>query len=1764
MKGHKGILKRSLAICLAMATVITTVYRPDRTAWAETSTIQPDTVTENEIQTEGTNSFGNLLNKELEEKLDEQKENAGYNVFSLEVTGTTVNVELEALEACTLVVGIYDEAGTTMLGSGTADVPEKAESATVTVDIASMPTYFDVKAYLIDSETQAPLCQVFDCPTYTQEMQEFLKKSVNDFDADRVLNLDDSEDNNFAVFQEDVKYIEEQENANQVTTEDEANNTYVIENASEEIQALQPGDTTALEYEAGQVLIIKVASITLDGTTATIVGEDTSLEEVFEYMKIDTESYTGDATVDTSNLEEGITYRGMSTSEEVQAQTVAAEDEMTADQAGGADKEGITLKYDIDCSLSSEHNEVKVSGSVEINVKVNLNLCITPTKQYFEFCIDYKLQTSIGVTGKIKFVFPLGKMEFSPVAGVYIRITPKVEEEFSGSLTLTATLTGRVGASITVGAPAVNLSKSPTLNTSLRIEGRAYIGVVFEPEIVLVCDQLLRAGVAFRVGAALTLKSELLEAPPSVIHGCRECFSGDISVIISATFELCFLNMDSLTVKKTFETRIKLADCHFSLDYDEFQLCPCPRKGYLAKLKVIDKNKKAVPNATITGKFLTKENGVVKPISSVTTDAKGKVNVYMPYGTQTIQVKSNERQMSQTINKLDKREEITITLKNKVPINSTVFPDDNFRKYISQNFDTNGDGVLSEGEIAKVKAIVIYDSTRLNGIEVFYDLKRLYCGNQLSELDVSKNVALEMLICTTSQLSELDVSKNVALKTLHCEHNQLSELDVSKNVALKYLGCDSNKLSKLDVSKNAALEELDCRNNQLGELDVSKNVALKTLHCEHNQLSELDVSKDTALEYLDCSNNQLSELDVSKNAALEDLYCGNNQLSELDVSKNVALKYLDCDYNQLSELDVSKNAALKILLCGNNQLSKLDVSKNVALEDLGCSYNQLGELDVSKNVALEDLGCSYNRLSELDVSKNAALESLGCSSNRLSELDVSKNTALEYLDCRNNQLSKLDVSKNVALEDLRCDSNRLSKLAVSKNAALEYLDCDYNQLSELDVSKNAALKTLHCEHNQLSKLDVSKNVALEDLGCSYNRLSELDVSKNAVLEELDCSDNRLSELDVSKNAALEELDCSYNQLSKLDVSKNTALEYLDCRNNRLSKLDVSKNVALWYLSCDSNVKLTGWPRTTKSSNTANSDAITAESISDLTPEFPGQSGDISDSVKYDQDLEAELATEEETASDSEPLTSPVTYTDLLPNSIYNFYVLKDKEEAISSGNLLYIIQITSDENGQATIPFAYNQSCNSPQAKLVGMEKLDIAGAEVTIEDLYYTGEAQDAEPTVVYKGTALEPGKDYTITGDYQATEIGTYTIQIVGTGLYKGSLEKSYQILPITVAEIKLSQSTLSMKKGETAALTVTITPENATDKAVDWTSSDTKIATVDSTGKVTAVSAGTASITCTAQDGSDKKATCKVTVTDPTPPKPSVVKVAKITLNKTTASVGKGKAMQLTAIVTPTNATNKAVTWKSSNTKIATVSSTGKVTAKAAGTVTITCMAQDGSGKKATCKVTVTESKPPVKPTVKVTKVTLNKKTATLSPKETLTLKATVTPTNATNKGVIWKSSNTKIATVSSTGRVTAKSAGTVTITCTAKDGSGKKATCKITVYNNTQAYVARIYTKALGRAAEPAGLNYWVGEINAKRRTPVQVAEEFFFAPEFVNKKLNNTEYVKVLYRTFMGREYDKGGLDYWVARLNKGESRKSVLEAFAGCPEFKNIVKSFGL
>ena len=187
-----------------------------------------------------------------------------------------------------------------------------------------------------------------------------------------------------------------------------------------------------------------------------------------------------------------------------------------------------------------------------------------------------------------------------------------------------------------------------------------------------------------------------------------------------------------------------------------------------------------------------------------------------------------------------------------------------------------------------------------------------------------------------------------------------------------------------------------------------------------------------------------------------------------------------------------------------------------------------------------------------------ALIELSCFDNQLTSLDVSKNTALTSLNCSGNPLTSLDVSKNTALTNLICDYNQLTSLDVSKNTALTDLSCFCNQLTSLDVSKNTALTSLNCSSNQLTSLDVSKNTALTSLGCYNNHLTSLDVSKNTVLTCLECGGNQLTSLDVSKNTALTWLDCNWNHLTSLDVSKNTALERLFCYDNQLMCLDASK------------------------------------------------------------------------------------------------------------------------------------------------------------------------------------------------------------------------------------------------------------------------------------------------------------------------------------------------------------------------------------------------------------------------------------------------------------------------------------------------------------------------------------------------------------------------------------------------------------------------------
>lgn len=254
------------------------------------------------------------------------------------------------------------------------------------------------------------------------------------------------------------------------------------------------------------------------------------------------------------------------------------------------------------------------------------------------------------------------------------------------------------------------------------------------------------------------------------------------------------------------------------------------------------------------------------------------------------------------------------------------------------------------------------------------------------------------------------------------------------------------------------------------------------------------------------------------------------------------------------------------------------------------------------------------------------------------------------------------------------------------------------------------------------------------------------------------------------------------------------------------------------------------------------------------------------------------------------------------------------------------------------------------------------------------------------------------------------------------------------ISVTGVTLDKTTATVAVDKTITLNATIKPSDATTKSVTWSTDNSSIATVSTSGVVTGKKAGTATITAKTDDG-NYRATCKVTVTGTA----ATIAVTGVTLSPTSTSVAVGSTVVLTPTVTPSNASNKAVSWASSNTGVATVNN-GTVTGQSVGNATITVTTTDGQ-KTAICTVNVT-----AKTSTDVVKsVSLNKTELTLDVGKTETLKATVTSGNATNQTVTWSASG-DAATVNSNGVVTAVKAGEAIITATA---GGQSASCTVKV-------------------------------------------------------------------------------------------------------------------
>ncbi len=751
-----------------------------------------------------------------------------------------------------------------------------------------------------------------------------------------------------------------------------------------------------------------------------------------------------------------------------------------------------------------------------------------------------------------------------------------------------------------------------------------------------------------------------------------------------------------------------------------------------------------------------------------------------------------------------------------------------------------------------------YQTFKLTNV-CYYLIK--YKETKVTKINLNSN-SESLGIGKTFQLTATVTPSDADDKTVTWSSNQTSVATVSSSglVEAKSPGTAKITCKANDGSGVSATCTVTVHSPPVAEINATnfpdvnfRNYLLSQSYGEDGELTEDEIKSIISIKVVEKEIASLKGIEFF--TALRTLYCENNRLTSLDVSMNTALNDLQCHNNQLTSLDVSKNTALTYLWCYTNRLTSLDVSMNTALTKLHCHNNQLNSLDVSKNTALKTLYCHNNQLTSLDVSKNTALTTLYCYNNQLTSLDVSKNTALISLDCYNNQLTTLDVTKNTALERLVCYANQLTSLDVSKNTALTYLWCQSNQLSQLDVSKNTALEDLSCENNPLSSLDVSKNTALKRLFSSNIQLASLDVSKNTALTYLRCTHNVLTQLDVSKNTALKELECHNNQLTLLDVSKNTALTTLYCGNNQLTSLDVSKNTALTSLVCGTN-QLTSLD---VSKNTALTTLLCG--TNQLTSLDVSKNTALTSLSCYTNQLTS-LDVSKNTA-----LTSLSCYT----NQLTSLDVSKNTA-------LTFLYCFDNDIKGEAMDKLI----SSLPQNKTSDIHRFIVVG-----EDLVKEGNVCTASQVEAAKAKGWTPCYYDSTTKEYVDFE-GSSAV--------------------VLIDNIILSSNTLTLDEGKTQLLTATVSPSNATDKSVTWSSSNTSVATVSSSGLVTAKSAGTAIITCKANDGSGKEATCKVTVQSvPTTPE---IYITSIKLGNTNLmSLTKEDNLSLTATFKNYGATTTA---------------------------------------------------------------------------------------------------------------------------------------------------------------------------------------------------------------------------------------------------------------
>lgn len=658
------MFKRILACLLVLVTLVS--YLPPKASAAET---QPQI--KNDVTMEGTNSFGTLLANTVQNDSQSQSEGENSRICDLQIEGTLATVEYTTDRAAKVVVAIYTEDGATMLGSGVTEVVPEDTQTVVEIQIASMPRYYSAAAYLLDAETNDPLSPVFRTQLYTKVVQDLKNSTVEDYDPERVLNLDNSNTTNFAVFGENTILVQEGSPC-QISG---GNGVYTVTNADERFLSMKDGDSFAAPQKDGSTLIVKAAKVSVQGDTVTIYEDaNADLTDVFDFVKIEGGSTTDNVTYDDSGLDSELS---IISEEEFLSQTNDDDEYAIDTYAVDVDERGT---YSKDFKTDGEH----LTGSFKFGLSASTKAYVTPLYQYISVNFELSLTGKITVKAKYSKDFKIGVFGVPLCAGCYLQITPKVYFNASCALTYKVDWKASIGKEFDSDVGEWKDTSGPAkVKSAADFSGSIYIGIGTEVTLAFVSKKLVNIEIEAQVGATISGKQSAAALPTtpndSVLHRCAVCIDGEIkaSLKISLSYKIFGKEKSIGDFGKSWEIgdfgkSWKLSDFFYCVDENEFGFTKCPHKVYRVKVTTLDSEKNPLTNVPVW--LFDKENNPVKFVTRrdeqgdftegeiQNTDETGKTVFYLPNGEYLLEAAKDDQRSVQEITVHDGPKDLPIVL----------------------------------------------------------------------------------------------------------------------------------------------------------------------------------------------------------------------------------------------------------------------------------------------------------------------------------------------------------------------------------------------------------------------------------------------------------------------------------------------------------------------------------------------------------------------------------------------------------------------------------------------------------------------------------------------------------------------------------------------------------------------------------------------------------------------------------------------------------------------------------------------------------------------------------------------------------------------------------------------------------------------------------------------------------------------------------------------------------------------------------------------